>query len=346
MNSVLKNEFPELQGYVVSNPADIFYLTGFYCVEGLLLYSDNPVIVTDSRYEVAAKAANCEALIISGSNYVSGVIDTLKKQGITSIGIQETSLTAGDYITLNGSGFDLVPTHGIFKQMRCKKTESEIAKIKAAQAITDIAFTEILDFIKPGVTEKQIRARLEYSMFLHGADGLAFETIVASGVNGAKPHAVPSDKVIEKGELVTLDYGARLGQYNSDMTRTVAVGAITDDMKRIYNAVLEAHLEAAKLIKAGEHFNVPDLKAREVLKEYDLAQYFSHSLGHGVGIEIHEAPTLNMLSNGCFEVGNIVTDEPGVYIEGYCGVRIENMLAVTSDGAENLTASPRELIIL
>lgn len=342
-NAFLK-KFPDLQGAVISNPADIFYLTGFYCVDALVLFSKETALVTDSRYTVASKEANCKAIILN--SYIDGIIDEAKKQGITSLGIEEDYLTASDYIKLINAGFKLTEMKGYFTSVRCSKTEEEIEKIKNAQKITDKAFNEILNFIKPGVTEKEVRARLEYLMFSFGADSIAFDTVIASGKNGAKPHAVPGDKKIEKGEFVTLDFGARLGNYDSDMTRTVAVGDITLEMEKIYNTVLASHEVGRETLKAGISGFDCDKAARDVIEKAGYREYFSHSLGHGVGIEIHESPRLSQKSTDILKVGDIVTVEPGIYIEGFCGVRIENMYVINRNGYENLTASDKKLIKL
>jgi len=341
----LTDKFPNLLGYVISNPADIFYLTGFYSPDCLLLYSDDPVLVTDSRYTVAAKQASCRQEIVN-DGYISGIIDIAKKQGLSVLGIQEDNLIASDYLALEKEGFTLEKTFGIFTVLRSSKTESEVDKIKNAQKITDKAFLEILPFIKEGVTEKEIRAKLEYIMFSLGADGLAFETIVASGKNGAKPHAVPSDRKIQKGDFVTIDFGARLDNYDSDMTRTVAVGEISQEMETIYNTVLLAHEKGRDALKPGANCKDVDSIARKVIEESGYGEYFTHSLGHGVGIEIHESPRLSATSQDVLKVGDIVTIEPGIYIEDFCGVRIENMYVITRDGYENLTVSDKKLIKL
>ncbi len=334
--------FPSVQAFVVTDPADIFYLTGFYCEDSMLLYSLDPVLVTDSRYAVASRSASCRTVICH--SYIEAIAEEAKS--FSALGFQEESLTAKDYLYLSSKGFELIPIGGILMSLRASKSEDEVKKIIAAQEITDKAFYEILEYIKPGVTEKQVRAKLEYIMFSLGADGLAFDTIVASGENGAKPHAVPSDRVIQSGEFVTLDFGARLDNYNSDMTRTVAVGNISDEMKRIYSAVLEAHSESTKLLAHGAVCSDIDAAAREALKKYGLDKYFAHSLGHGVGIQIHEEPRLSPKNEQKLVIGNIVTVEPGVYIDGFCGVRIENMYIICENSKKNLTNSDKNLIIL
>ncbi len=338
----LTERFPSAQAFVVTEPADIFYLTGFYCEDCILLYSDEPVLATDSRYEVASHVASCRTVICR--SYIEAIAEEAKS--FSALGIQEDSLTAKDYLFLSSKGFELIPTKGIFTSLRALKTDAEADKISAAQAITDKAFSEILEYIKPGVTEKQIRARLEYIMFSLGADGIAFDTIVASGENGAKPHAVPGDRKIQSGDFVTLDFGARLDNYDSDMTRTVAVGNISDEMKRIYSAVLEAHNESASMLEPNAICGDVDFAAREVLKKYELDKFFTHSLGHGVGIQIHEEPRLSPGNKAVLDIGSIVTVEPGVYIEGFCGIRIENMYEINRTGKKNLTRSDKKLIIL
>ncbi len=344
MIGALTDIFPDVQGFVVTNPADIFYLTGFYSSDCVLLYSLDPVLITDSRYTIACKNASCKQEIVSGS-YIKGLIDIAKKQGIKVLGIQEDSLLTSDYLLLKDD-FVLKETKGIFTSLRSAKTDAEVEKIKKAQSITDKAFMEILSYIKPGVTEKEIKARLEYIMLSLGADGFAFETIVASGKNGAKPHAVPSNKKIKNGEFVTIDFGARLDNYNSDMTRTVAVGKSTKEMEDIYSLVLLAHEKARDCLKPGVSCKDIDLIARNVFKEKGMDKYFTHSLGHGVGIEIHESPRLSSKSGEVLKIGDIVTVEPGIYIEDKLGVRIENMYVITRDGYENLTVSDKKLINL
>ncbi len=344
MYDILKTHFPQVGGFIVSNPADIFYLTGFFCEDSVLLYGENSVLFTDRRYEVASKECSCTVCLDGGT--VANVLKEIKNRNITSVGIQEDIISAKDHKMITDCGIQPVFVGNAFVSLRGKKTDAEVEKIQEAQIITDKAFEKLLEYVKPGVTEKQLRARLEYLLYDFGADGLAFDTIVASGANGAKPHAVPTDKKIEKGEFITFDFGARKDNYDSDMTRTVAVGQISDEMKRIYNAVLEAHEASAELLMPGAVCSDVDKKAREIFKKYDLEQYFAHSLGHGVGIEIHELPNLSSRCDTVLDVGHIVTVEPGVYLEGFCGVRIENMYAINRFGKKNLTEADKKLINL
>ena len=345
MEKLLQEKFPQAEAFVVSNPADIFYLTGFFCSDSLLLYGTSPVLVTDSRYAVAAKSARAEVRIVSGS-YIEGIAQAAKQKGYRVMGIQEEHLRTEEYLFLKKEEFSLLSTHGIFCSLRAAKTEREVQAIRAAQAVTDRAFERFLPFISEGVTEKQLRARLEFLLFDSGADGLAFETIVASGVNGALPHAVPSDRPIKKGEFITFDFGARVGGYCSDMTRTVALGCVSTRLLEIYEAVDKAHEAGAACLKAGISCRKADEAARQVLFEAGLGEYFTHSLGHGVGIEIHEQPRLSQKSEDILVPGHVVTVEPGVYIEGFCGVRTENMYVISLSGHENLTGTDKKLIKL
>ena len=227
-------------------------------------------------------------------------------------------------------------------------TEEEIAAIRKAQSITDAAFLEILDFIKPGKTEKEVAAYLEYCMRRLGADGLAFETIAAGGPNSAKPHAVPGDRPLRQGDFFTMDYGAYWGGYCSDMTRTVAVGEPTEEMRRVYDTVLAAQLLGIEKAVVGASCRAVDAAARELIYNAGYEGCFGHSLGHSVGIEIHEMPGFSpsIAPETTAKEGMVITVEPGIYLEGRFGVRIEDMVWLAPDGTKDLTNSPKELIIL
>ena len=232
--------------------------------------------------------------------------------------------------------------------MRSLKDESEIAAIRKAQSITDAAFLEILDFIKPGKTEKEIAAYLEYCMRRLGADGLAFETIAAGGPNSAMPHAVPGDRPLQQGDFFTMDYGAAWGGYCSDMTRTVAIGEPTDEMRKVYETVLAAQLTGIGKAVAGVSCRAVDAAARDFIYGAGYEGCFGHSLGHSVGIEIHELPGFSPSADPGVTAreGMVITVEPGIYLEGRFGVRIEDMVWFSPDGTKDLTNSSKELIIL
>ena len=217
--------------------------------------------------------------------------------------------------------------------------------MRRAQAITDAAFAHMLEFIKPGLTEKEIKLELENYMYAQGADGLAFGTIVASGPNTANPHAIPSDRVVEKGDFVLMDYGARFGDYDSDMTRTVVLGEPTEEQRKIYDLVQRTHEECVRAIHGGvDGKDIHELSVK-IISDAGYGDYYGHGLGHGVGIDIHELPNFGRRSN-VVEAGAVITVEPGVYLPGVGGVRLEDYGVVTDDGFEPFTTSPHDLQII
>lgn len=235
--------------------------------------------------------------------------------------------------------------HGDLRLMRAVKDEEEIALMKRAQAITDAAFAHMLEFIRPGLTEKQIKLELENFMFENGADGLAFGSIVAAGPNAANPHAIPSDRPVQKGEFVLMDYGARYHDYDSDMTRTVAVGEPSAKMREIYDLVQRTHEECAKAVYAGVDGNEIHELSRKIIGDAGYGEYYGHGLGHGVGIDIHELPSFGRTHNTVGE-GSVVTIEPGVYLPGEFGVRLEDYGLVTAQGFVPFTQSPHDLQVI
>ena len=232
------------------------------------------------------------------------------------------------------------------RNMRIIKTDEEIGCITKAQRIAEAAFTKLLSNMRAGMTEKQIAALLEYVMIDLGSDGVSFPTIAASGVNSACPHAVPTDKPVRDGDFLTLDFGATYRGYHSDMTRTVVFGKPTDEMKNIYNAVWGANTDAIKAVRADISCKLVDNVARSTLDAWGYEQYFTHGLGHGVGLEIHEAPNVSYRSGITLKEGMIITIEPGVYIPEKYGVRIEDMCVVTKEGCKIITETPKTLIYI
>ncbi len=226
------------------------------------------------------------------------------------------------------------------------KNEQELKTISRAAALGDQCFTHILGYIEPGMSEKQIAAEIERFLYENGAEGLAFDTISVSGERSCLPHGEPSDKLIEKGEFLTLDFGAVIDGYCGDMTRTVAVGYATPEMRKIYDIVLEAQLAAMDFIKAGVRCFDADKVARDIIANAGFGEYFPHGLGHGVGRLVHEAPTLNAKSEEVLEKDMVITIEPGIYIPDQFGVRIEDLAIVTDFGIINKVESPKDLIIL
>ena len=341
----LLNSVNDDEAIFISSYPNIFYYSGFKSEDAFLLISkDKRLIITDSRYAVQAKeqATGFEIIDIS-----CGFKNIFSKISENRIGFEEQNVTVAQYEKYKSE----LGNKELFA-MQCKinaprqvKDRDEIKKIAEAERLSDEAFKYVLDKIKDGITEKNIAFELEFYMRRHGASALSFNTIAASGVRGAMPHGLASDKVIKNGELLTLDFGCVLDGYCSDMTRTIAVGSISDWQREIYDIVLKAQTAALKTVSAGKQCAEIDAAARKIITDAGYGKNFGHALGHSVGIEIHENPNFSPKSKDIVEIGNVITVEPGIYIDGMGGVRIEDVIAVTENGAVNITHSPKELII-
>lgn len=337
---------------LIVSPENRFYFTGFESSDGYLIVNENDaVFITDGRYIEAAEKKIKGCKVVLQEKKASQIKDILSSLNDKVIAVEADRMTLSEYALFASAleGMELVADGSLdaqINEIRSIKTSEEIEKIKIAQRISEEALENILNFIEPGKTEKEIALELEYYMLSHGAQGLSFETIAVSGKKSSMPHGVPDGKVIEAGDFVTMDFGALYEGYHSDMTRTVAVGKATDEMKEVYYTVLNAQENAIRSVKAGLSCKDADDAARSVIETAGYGNYFSHSTGHGVGVEIHEYPNLSKISDKILESGNIVTVEPGIYIPEKFGVRIEDMVLVTENGCENLTKAPKELIIL
>ena len=330
------------------------YLTDFGSEDGTMLVTKNGgYFIIDARYfehtEQQVTDPLCKVMLQDNLYEQLGAI--ISENGIKRIYIEDEKLTVSELSAYKRRFPDTVFDESnrlsdFMGQMRIIKTDEEIACITKAQRIAEAAFTKLLSNMRVGQTEKQIAAALEFFMLEMGSDGISFETIAASGVNSACPHAVPTDKPVQEGDFLTLDFGATCKGYHSDMTRTVVFGKPTDEMKNIYNAVWGANSDAIKAVKAGISGKLVDSVARSTLDAWGYEEYFTHGLGHGVGLEIHEAPNLNSRSGTTLREGMIVTIEPGVYIPGRYGVRIEDMCVVTKDGCKIITETPKTLIYI
>lgn len=331
---------------LVITASNTFYLSGYESTNcRILITNDKDYFFTDMRYLEEAKNAIGDRfeVLLGGVEEIKGIVDDL---GVKALGVEE-NVSYGEYRSLEElfKGVEFVAVDEAFSKIRAIKTEREISLIKTAQSVTETAFNEILPFIKEGVTEIEIAARLEYIMLKNGCE-LAFDSIVAFGENGSKPHAHRSEKKLRRGEFVTMDFGAKYKGYCSDMTRTVALGAVDERKARAYNAVLEANKLAEKAIKIGEKCCDIDAVARNYLAKFSLDKFFAHSLGHSVGVDIHEMPAFSPRCDEVLKEGMIITVEPGVYLEGDFGLRIEDMALVTKNGAEILTHADKNLIVL
>ena len=357
MNSKIQNLQKKLPGIgdaaLIFSEVDRLYFTGFPASDGILVVGCNETcqFITDKRYSEAAARKLGDGNVTASSDFYADADKLLRSAGQSAVAIENERLTlsAFDELQKKLPGYRFRSDSALcdaINELRMVKSNDEVNKILAAQKIAEDAFDYILGFIAPGKTEREIALALDFFMLSHGAQALSFETIAVSGVNSSMPHGVPSDKKIEDGDFITMDYGAVVDGYHSDMTRTVAVGHVSERQKLIYRTVLEAQLAGLAALKEGVTGKDADKAARDVIEAAGFGEQFTHSTGHGVGVEIHEAPYLSTKSGYTLHTGNVVTVEPGIYLPGECGVRIEDMALITEDGARNLTNCPKELIIL
>ncbi|MCR4926092.1 MAG: aminopeptidase P family protein [Clostridiales bacterium] len=337
---------------IIWSPENRFYYTGFEASDGILIVSGSEsVFLTDSRYIEAAQRQITDCKVEELKSLSEQFAFYMGAMNCSTAFVEESRMTLADFSMfkkfapevnfIGDNSLDLK-----IKAQREKKNQKETEKIKKAQAIAEKAFEYILSIIKEGMTEKEVALKLDYKMLELGAQALSFETIVVSGVNSSMPHGVPSDKAIQHGDFVTMDFGAVFEGYHSDTTRTIAIGQATDEMKKVYNTVLEAQTTALKAVKAGVSGQAIDKIARDIITKAGYGEYFRHATGHGVGVEIHETPTVSARNTQPLEAGNVVTVEPGIYIPGKFGVRIEDMCLVTENGCENFTNLDKNLIVI
>ncbi len=329
---------------LVTHPTNVFYLTGFESSNSALVVEPARVrLFTDFRYREAASRVEGVELVESERNITRGLATTLAGQ---RIGFEAEQLTYARWQTLSDGGVDLVPTRGVVEALRAVKDEDEIARIARAAEIATRALERLLEQTWSGRTERELANELERLMREEGADDVAFRSIVAAGTNGALPHAHPGAQRIEAGMLVTIDWGAKFDGYCSDCTRTFAVGAIDDDLRRIYDVCRTTQSESLSAVEPGRTGVDVDAVAREHIAAAGYGDAFGHGLGHGLGLEVHEAPTLRPESEDTLAVGNIVTVEPGIYVPGLGGVRIEDLVVVREDGPQILTSFPKDLRVV
>ena len=349
----IQNEitFRKLQALLLTDELDRLYASGFHTSDGaVLVFPNKAYFITDSRYIEAAREAvkDAEVLMCSNENSKTGILKRLlAENGVVKLGAQDESLSYSEYLRNEKAlGVEFVPAQGITESLRRVKEQYEVDSIVAAQRIAEKALDFVLGFIKPGITEKEVAAELEYRMNRGGADGLAFETICVAGANSSKPHGVPGSYKLQMGDFITMDFGCKINGYCSDMTRTVALGEVSDEMRHVYETVLEAQLKGISTFKAGIIGNKVDQAARKVIESAGYGENFGHGFGHSVGLYIHESPNANLREESSLPAGSVVTAEPGIYLPGKFGVRIEDMVLVKDGGCEVLTKAPKNLIIL
>lgn len=333
---------------ILTSPSNTFYASGYRSSFGaVLLTREKGYFLTDSRYTGEASK------VVKGLNIVECSHKDLYETVIGLLGdvnsvAYDTDIMLNDYLELKDKlgDFELRPLNDSLSIMRSVKSEIEIEKISQALSISEKAFEMLLGLVKEGITERECAYTLEYYMMKLGGERISFDTIMAFGENTAYPHAHPTDKKLETGMFVTCDFGTVIDGYHSDITRTFAFGKPTDKMRDVYNIVKDAGSIAMENIKEGVLAGYADSLARDYITKKGYGEYFTHSLGHGVGIDIHEEPRLTSLSDAILCSGNVVTVEPGIYIEGEFGVRIEEMALVKENGIKRLNVSERELIVL
>jgi len=342
-------EANNLDAILITSSINRRYVTGFTGTAGVAIISlKDAKLITDFRYtEQAEDQAKAFDIVQHKQTLEAEIANQIKSLGIKNLGFERDYVTYSQYENYKTQfNVTLVPVSGLVEEIRLIKTNEELEIMKKAATIADDAFEHILKFIKPGVKEIEVSNELEFFMRRQGATSSSFDTIVASGFRSALPHGVASEKVIQSGELVTLDYGALYQGYCSDITRTVAVGEISSKLRNIYDIVLEANLRGVNGIKPGMTGKQADALTRDYITEKGFGDNFGHSTGHGLGLEVHEGPVLSIRSDKVLKKGMVVTVEPGIYVNGLGGCRIEDDIVITESGNERLTFAPKELIQL
>jgi Xaa-Pro aminopeptidase len=340
-----------LSALLITNRTNIRYISGFTGTSGvILLTGQDAFFITDFRYltQVREQCPGFTILEQTSSKMYGVIADVCKRLNIRELSFESEHLLFAQYQELHTvlGDITLTPTVGLVEKLRSQKTEDEIATIEQAIHIAESAFIQLLDEIQLGMTEKQLALRLEWLMRERGASGVSFDMIVASGARSALPHGVASDKAIATGELVTFDFGCYYQGYVSDITRTIAIGSCSEEERTIYELVRQANEKAIAGISVGMTAQEVDAIARNFLTEAGYGEQFGHGTGHGIGLDIHEFPRLGVASEDVLTEGMIVTVEPGIYLEGRFGVRIEDDVLLTADGYRVLTSLPKGLIIL
>lgn len=338
---------------LLTDAANMRFVAGFTGEGYVYLSGRQAIVVTDSRYTIAATAECPEFTVIEWDKkgYYAPLLEAVGKDRVHALGIEDEEMTVSAYeklcAQLKKTDIKEIKTEPLRQrvtELRAVKTEAEIANIREAEAIGDRAFAKILKKLKAGMTEKEVAAILEFFMKEEGADGFSFDTIAASGIHSAMPHAVPTDKVLEPGDFLTMDFGCLCRGYCSDMTRTVVIGKASEEQRKVYDTVLRAQKTALTGIRPGMTGKEIDALARNVIEKAGYGDCFGHSLGHSVGLNIHEKPSFSPNEDTIIRPGMVITVEPGIYIENFGGVRIEDVVVITESGCENITHSPKELI--
>lgn len=348
----LKKTLEKNEAAIITDAKNRLYFTGFNSSAGIVVITkEQAFFLIDFRYFEKAKKEVKGIEVHLLEKTFSQIREILKKFNIEKVLLETEALTVSDFKRYKKEleGFEINDENDLsknIKKLRMFKSEGEISNIEKAQAITDNAFSHILNYIKAGKTEREIMLEMEFFMRGQGSLGIAFDSIVVSGKNSALPHGKPTDKKLENGDFLTMDFGAVIDGYCSDMTRTVAIGKIDDEQKRVYETVLKAQEAAIAAIKPNKKCRDIDKIARDIIENKGYKNCFGHGLGHSLGLDVHESPAFNTRDETLLQSGMIMTVEPGIYLENKFGVRIEDMVLVTDEGCRNLTKSSKELIII
>lgn len=340
-----------LDAMLITGDSNRRYAAGFASTAGVALVTrDEAYFFVDSRYiEAASKSISGATVEMTdrSNSYESKINSVIDKKNIKKLGAEEESLSHAQFTAYQTKlKAELVPAQKLLTELRIIKTPEETERLIKAQRISERALEQVLGIIAPGMTERQIAAELTYRMIKEGAETLSFEPIVVSGVKSSMPHGVPGDNIIREGDFLTMDFGCKYEGYCSDMTRTVAIGSVSDEMARVYETVLKAQNEGIKAARAGMTGAELDGVARGVIAAAGYGEYFGHGFGHGVGLDIHEAPTAGPTGSAVMPAGAVISAEPGIYLEGRFGVRIEDVIILGENGCENITKAEKKLIIL
>ena len=337
-----------LDAIIITNLKNIYYLSAFWGTAGTILVTQKAqYLLTDSRYSIAAREAAVDFEIVETREAFVEIAKLLKKEDVSQVGFED-GVTYAEFQTMQHqlAGLTLHATTSFIETQRQIKSPSEIATIKKACAISDQAFNDLLKFVEPGKTEIEIANFLDFKMRDLGASGISFDTIVASGKRSALPHGRATHKPIEFGDTVTVDFGCYYDHYASDMTRTFFVGEVSPKMQEIYHVVQQAQQAVTNISAPGLTYADYDRAARDMIEAAGYGEAFSHGIGHGLGLDVHEIPYFSKTSQECLAEHMVITNEPGIYLENIGGVRIEDDLHITSQGVEVLTLAPKELIVL
>ena len=353
MNNLQKMQsiLTDVDALLLTAEVSRLYAAGYNVSEGVALIGrEKAFYFTDSRYMEAAET-NLQGFAVRQvdreHSYTARINAALEELGAETLGVEEEDLTYGQFLRYEEKlRAELRPCQDKISAFRHVKEEWEVEKMRKAQEIADRTFAELLPVIRPGMTEKELAAELIYGLYRNGADGLSFQPIVVSGPNTSLPHGVPGDRKLQYGDFVTMDFGCKLDGYCSDMTRTVAIGFVSEEMAKVYDTVLQAQAAGIAATKEGATGKEVDAAARAVIDAAGYGAYFGHSYGHGLGLEVHEGPNCSPSNEKTLPAGAVCSAEPGIYLPGKFGVRIEDVVVIASDGCENLTESPKNLLII